>query len=94
MPDTTKQSCLCCVRFGGVNWIPDNSRLSPTENLKSEYVLGNCPIHTGTTDTTRLSCLPVNRRRRNAGQPGSYDQLPDRPHAATLYAMYVVRCKM
>ena len=35
-PDTTKLSCLCCVRIGGVNWIPDNSRLSPTENLKSE----------------------------------------------------------
>jgi len=32
-PDTTKLSCLCRVRFGGgVNWIRDNSRLSPTEN--------------------------------------------------------------
>jgi len=28
-PDTTKLSRLCGVRFGGVNWIPDNSRLSP-----------------------------------------------------------------
>jgi len=37
-PDMTKLSCLCRVRFGGVNWIPDNSRLSPTENLKSEHV--------------------------------------------------------
>ena len=26
-PDTTKLSCLCRVRFGGVNWIPDNPRL-------------------------------------------------------------------
>ena len=33
-PDTTKLSCLCRVLFGGVNWIPDNSRLSPAENLK------------------------------------------------------------
>jgi len=30
-PDTTKLSCRCRVRFCGVNWIPDNSRLSPTE---------------------------------------------------------------
>ena len=35
-PDTTKLSRLCRVRFGGVNWIPDNSRLTPTENLKSD----------------------------------------------------------
>jgi len=34
-PDTTKLSCLCRVRIGGVNCTPDNSRLSPTENLKS-----------------------------------------------------------
>jgi len=46
-------SCLCGVRFGGVNWIPDNSRLSPTENLKSEHVHRNRPIHTGTLDTTQ-----------------------------------------
>jgi len=37
-PDTTKLSCLYRVRFGGVNWIPGNSRLSPTENLKFEHV--------------------------------------------------------
>jgi len=39
-PDATELSCLCRgVRFGGVNWIlPDNSRLSPTENVKSEHV--------------------------------------------------------
>jgi len=42
----------------GVNWIPDNSRVSPTENLKSEHVYGNGPIHTATPDTTqtRPSC--------------------------------------
>ena len=51
--DTTKLSCLCRVRSGGVNWIPDNSRLSPTENLQSEHVKDNCPIHTGTPDTTQ-----------------------------------------
>ena len=37
-PDTTRLSCLCRVRFGGVNWIPDNSGLSPTGKLKSEHV--------------------------------------------------------
>ena len=52
-PDTTKLSCLCRVRFGGVNWIPDNSRLSPTENLKPEQVQSNSPIHTGTPGTTQ-----------------------------------------
>jgi len=35
-PDTTKLSRLCRARFGGVNWIPDNSRLTPTESLKSD----------------------------------------------------------
>jgi len=45
-PDTTKLSRLCRVRFGGVSWIPDNSRLSQTENLKSEHVNSNRPIHT------------------------------------------------
>jgi len=39
--------------FGGVNWIPDNSRLSWSENLKSERVQCNRPIHTGTPDTTQ-----------------------------------------
>ena len=57
-PDTTKLSCLCRVRFGGVNGIPDNSRLSPTKNMKSEHVSSNCPIHAGhDTDRTVLSCL-------------------------------------
>jgi len=60
MSDTTKLSCLCRVRFGGVNWIPDNSILSLTENWKSEHVNSNCPIHTTTPDTTQTtisSCL-------------------------------------
>ena len=52
-PDTTKLSCLCRVRFGGVNWIPDNSRLSPTENLKSEHVQSNRPVDAGTPYTTQ-----------------------------------------
>jgi len=30
-----------------VNWILDNSRLSPTVNLKFERVNSNCRIHTG-----------------------------------------------
>jgi len=33
--DATELSCLCRVRFAGVNWIPDNSGLSPTETFKS-----------------------------------------------------------
>ena len=58
-PDTAKLSCRCRVRFGGVKLITDNSR------LKSDHVQSNRPIHTSTSDTTRLSRLPVDRRRRN-----------------------------
>jgi len=67
-PDTTKLFCLCRVRFVGVNSIADNSRLSPTENLKSGHVHSNRPVYTGTPDTTRLSRLPVDRRHSDAGQ--------------------------
>jgi len=68
MPDTTKLSCLCRVHFGGVNWIPDNSRLSPSENLRSrsEHVNSNYPIHTATpfvilmTNTWRIKrCIII-----------------------------------
>jgi len=55
-----------------VNWIADNSRLSRTENLKSEHVQSNRPLHIGTPDTTTLSRLPVDRRRRDSGKAGSY----------------------
>jgi len=55
-PDPTKQSCLCRVCIGGVNWILDNSRLSPTENLNCKHVNSNCLIHTATPDTTGLFC--------------------------------------
>jgi len=48
-----KLLCLCRCRFGGKNKISDNSRLAPTENLKSEHVNSNCPIHTDTPDTTQ-----------------------------------------
>ena len=58
--DTTELSCLCRVRFGGVNWIPDNSRLSPTVNLKSEHVSSNCPIHAATPDRHRQDCFVGN----------------------------------
>jgi len=34
-PDTTKLSCLCRVRSGGVNWIPDNSRLCRRQKICS-----------------------------------------------------------
>ena len=50
-PDATKPSCPCRIRFGDVNWIPDNSRLSPTENSKSEHAQSNRPIHTGAHQT-------------------------------------------
>ena len=52
-PNTTKLSCLCRVRFGGVNWIPDKWRLSPTKNLKSEHVQSYGSIYIGTLDTTQ-----------------------------------------
>ena len=34
-PVTAKLSCLCRARFGGVNWIPDNSRLSLWQKIWS-----------------------------------------------------------
>ena len=52
-PDTTKLSCLLRVPFGGVNWIPDNSWLSPTETLKYEHVQSYRPVHTATPDMTQ-----------------------------------------
>jgi len=53
-----------------VNRILDNSRLSLTENLKTEHVQSNRPIHTGTPDTiqTGPSCREFSR--------------PDRPTSA------------
>ena len=52
----TRQNCLCLFRFGGVNRIPDNSRLSQTGNLKSERVQRN--RHTRhDRDRTVFSCL-------------------------------------
>jgi len=83
-PDTTKLSCLCRVRFGGVNWIPDNSRLSHTENVKSEHVQNNRPIHIGRPDATQTVSIvlsggvngvgPIARQVRSASQA-----LPVRP---------------
>jgi len=59
-PDTTKLSCLYLVRFGVVNWIPNNSRLSPTEDLKSEHVSNNCPQFTPLRQTRhRQDCFVV-----------------------------------
>jgi len=66
--DKTVLSASRPVRRCGVNLIPDNSRLSPTENLKPEHVNSNCPIHTATPDTTqtglfcRVWCGGVSRR--------------------------------
>jgi len=44
MPDLTKQSRLCRICLGGVNCILNDSRLSPTENLKSKNVNCNVPF--------------------------------------------------
>jgi len=53
-PGQTGQNCpVCRVCLGGVNWIPDNSRLSPAENLKSERANSNGRSHVGTPDTTQ-----------------------------------------
>jgi len=79
-PDTTRLSCRCRVRLGGVNWIPtDNSRLSPTENnLKSERVESNRPTHTRhDTDRTVLSCMA---RRESGGAVRPLDALRRRTH--------------
>jgi len=56
-PDQTVPSVSCLPRQCEY-WILDDSRLSPTGNLKSEHVNSNCPIHTTTPDTTqtRPSC--------------------------------------
>jgi len=129
LQDTTKLTCLCYVRFGGMNWIPNNSRLSPielevwtrseqssnsrrhtrhnTDRTILSYLVWRCELsrpdrrqvcsalkcdgqrsvstgHTHTLrrkmhfsggqaapDMTRLSRLPVDRRR-DPGQAGSY----------------------
>ena len=85
-PDPAKQSCPCRVCLDDVNWILDNSRLSPTENLKSEHVSSNCPIHTATPDTTqtelfrRVWCGDVNSVGPTARQVRSVSGL--RPSAS------------
>ena len=60
LQDTTKLTCLSYVRFGGMNWIPNNSRLSPIELevwTRSEQS-SNSRRHTRhNTDRTILSCL-------------------------------------
>jgi len=38
-PDLTKQSGLCRVNLGGVDWILDHSRLSPTEKLPNSTLI-------------------------------------------------------
>jgi len=68
MPDTTKLSCLCRVRFGGVNWIPDDSGLSPTENLKSEHVSSIIVQFTALRQTRhRQDCFIVSGGRCELG---------------------------
>ena len=56
---TARRDSAVCVVSGGVNWVPDNSRLSPTENVKSENVNSNCPIHAATPDTTQTGLFFV-----------------------------------
>jgi len=62
-----------------VNWILGDSRLSQTENMKSKHVQSNRPIHTGTADTTRVWCVPVDRRRRCDAGHGRQLGLAARP---------------
>jgi len=50
-PDKTVLSVSCLTRR--YEWIPEDARLSPTENLKSEHGNSNCPIYTATRDTTQ-----------------------------------------
>ena len=59
----------------------------PPDALRRRTHLSGCRAdssHTATPDKKRLSRLPVDRRRRDAGQAGSVPP-PDRPHAATLH---------
>ena len=67
-PDTTKLSCLCRVRFGGVNWIPDNSRLSPIENVKSVNTFRAIVQFTPAHQTRyRQDCLDLSGGRWESG---------------------------
>ena len=54
-PDTTKLSCLCRVRFGGVNWISGNSRLNVW--TRSEQSSNSHRHIRHDTNRTVLSCL-------------------------------------
>ena len=66
-----------------MNRIPDNSRLSPTENFKPERVQSNRPIHSGTPDTTQTgsSCLVwrYELSRPSVGVCRAAQALPVRP---------------
>jgi len=49
-------------RVCGVNWILDDSRLSPTEIFTSEHVRCNGPVHTAQSDTTPHDKTVLSRR--------------------------------
>jgi len=69
-PDMTKLSCLCRVRFGSACELDshDNSRLSPTENLKSEHVNSNIVQFTPPRQTRhRQDCFVVSGGRCELG---------------------------
>ena len=58
----TKLSCLCRIRFGGVNcqnWNPDNAGLLPTENLNTFRAIAQFTTQTGRS--CRVWCGGVNR---------------------------------
>ena len=63
-PDATKLFCLCRVCFGGLNWIPDNTRLSPTEKSWSinmiRAIFQFTPDTAQTGPTCRVWCGGVN----------------------------------
>jgi len=48
-PRQTRRNCLVRVASASVVWtgFPTTQRLSPTENVKSEHVNSNCPVHSG-----------------------------------------------
>jgi len=58
--DKTVLSLSRPLRRCELDSLPNNPRLSPTENLKSERVNSNCPIHTATRQTRqRQDCFVV-----------------------------------
>jgi len=84
-PDATKLFCLCRVCFGGLNWIPDNTRLSPTEKSWSinmiRAIFQFTPDTAQTGPTCRVWCGGVNWVGPTAGQVRSASECVGRRSA-------------